>query len=155
MTKIITCAELRSRGLEELQALFRSLEAELLRTESGSFERTTALANLENVSHSDILGPADAPRVRRPRRLVTLCRSRGNPPRDRHVISHGGARSGLKHDAFEAAPRARSDRDCRHRAPAPVGGCLAATRRMRRHQNIGQFMERAARWPPLGLAGVG
>jgi hypothetical protein len=32
MTKIITCAELRYRGLEELQALFRELETELLRT---------------------------------------------------------------------------------------------------------------------------
>lgn len=52
MTKIITCAELRDRGLEELHALFRSLEAELLRTEPGSFERITALANLENVSRA-------------------------------------------------------------------------------------------------------
>jgi hypothetical protein len=52
MTKIITCAELRQRRLEELQALFRSLEIELLRTEPGSFERTTALANLENVSRA-------------------------------------------------------------------------------------------------------
>jgi hypothetical protein len=52
MTKIITCAELRSRGLEELQALFRNLEAELLRTAPGSFERTTALASLENVSRA-------------------------------------------------------------------------------------------------------
>ena len=52
MTKIITCAELRYRGLEELQALFRSLETELLRTEPGSFERTTALASLENVSRA-------------------------------------------------------------------------------------------------------
>ena len=40
MTKIITCAELRYCGLEELQALFRSLQIELLRTEPGSFERT-------------------------------------------------------------------------------------------------------------------
>ncbi|MGA8758500.1 MAG: hypothetical protein WB611_19680 [Stellaceae bacterium] len=52
MTKIITCAELRYRGLEKLQALFRSLEAELLRTPPGSFERTTALASLENVSRA-------------------------------------------------------------------------------------------------------
>jgi hypothetical protein len=52
MTKIITCAELRHRRLEELQALFRSLEIELLRTEPGSFERTTALASLENVSRA-------------------------------------------------------------------------------------------------------
>jgi hypothetical protein len=52
MTKIITCAELRYRGLEELQALFRDLETELLRTAPGSFERTTALASLENVSRA-------------------------------------------------------------------------------------------------------
>ena len=39
MTKIITCAELRTRRLEELQALFRSLETELLRTAPGSVER--------------------------------------------------------------------------------------------------------------------
>ena len=52
MTKIITCAELWYRGLEELQALFRSLEAELLHTEPGSFERTTVLASLENVSRA-------------------------------------------------------------------------------------------------------
>ncbi len=36
MTKIITCAELRRRRLEELRALFRSLEAELVRTALGS-----------------------------------------------------------------------------------------------------------------------
>ena len=52
MTKIITCAELRYRGLEELHALFRDLETELLRTEPGSFERTTVLASLENVSRA-------------------------------------------------------------------------------------------------------
>jgi hypothetical protein len=52
MTKIITCAELQTRGLEELQALFRSIETELLRTKPGSIERTTALANLENVSRA-------------------------------------------------------------------------------------------------------
>jgi hypothetical protein len=52
MTKIITCAELRYRGLEELQALFRDLETELLRTEPGSFERTTVLASLENISRA-------------------------------------------------------------------------------------------------------
>ena len=52
MTKIITCAELRHRRLEELRALFRSLEAELARTASDSLERTTALASLENVSRA-------------------------------------------------------------------------------------------------------
>ena len=52
MPQIITCAELRYRRLEELQALFRDLETELLRTAPGSVERTTALASLENVSRA-------------------------------------------------------------------------------------------------------
>ena len=64
MTKIITCAELRYRGLEELQALFRDLETELLRTEPGSFERTTALASLENVSCAMATCRARPPRPR-------------------------------------------------------------------------------------------
>jgi hypothetical protein len=59
MTKIITCAELRQRRLDELQALF-----ELLRTGPGSFERTTALASLENVS-----------------RAMAICRARQAHPR--------------------------------------------------------------------------
>ena len=70
MTKIITCAELRHRRLEELQALFRSFEIELLRTEPGSFERTTALANLENVS-----------------RAMAICRAAPCPERcRRHIL---------------------------------------------------------------------
>jgi hypothetical protein len=64
MTKIITCAELRYRGLEELHALFRDLETELLRTATGSFERTTVLASLENVS-----------------RAIATCRARPPYPR--------------------------------------------------------------------------
>jgi hypothetical protein len=52
MTKIITCAELRSRRLEELRALFRTLEVELVRTAPGSPERTIVLASLENVSRA-------------------------------------------------------------------------------------------------------
>jgi hypothetical protein len=64
MTKIITCAEMRYRRLEELQALFQNLETELLRTKPGSFERTTALANLENVS-----------------RAMAICRARQAHPR--------------------------------------------------------------------------
>jgi hypothetical protein len=36
-------------------------------------------------------------------------------------------------------------------APAAIGGRAARTRTMRRDQHIGQFMERAARRPPLGL----
>ncbi len=52
MTKVITCAELRCRRLEEVRALYRSLEAELVRTAPGSPERTTVLASLENVSRA-------------------------------------------------------------------------------------------------------
>ena len=42
MTKIITCGELRYRTLDELQALFRTLQIELRRTAPGSLERTTS-----------------------------------------------------------------------------------------------------------------
>jgi hypothetical protein len=93
MTKIITCAELRHRRLEELQALFRSLEIELLRTEPSSFERTTALASLgkRQPRHGDMPGPAGATASDALDGLVTLCRSRGNPPRDRYVIFSAGA----------------------------------------------------------------
>ena len=52
MTKIITCAELRSRGLEELHALFRSLEAELLRTEPGCSSARQCSPSLENVGRA-------------------------------------------------------------------------------------------------------
>ena len=64
MTKIITCAELRTRRLDELQALFRRLETELLRTNPGSFERSTALASLENVSRAMATGLARQPHPR-------------------------------------------------------------------------------------------
>jgi hypothetical protein len=49
MTKIITCSELRYRTLDELQALFRTLQIELGRTAPGSPERTVVLASLESV----------------------------------------------------------------------------------------------------------
>ena len=49
MTKIITCSELRYHTLEELQALYRSLQIELGRTAPGSTERRIVLASLESV----------------------------------------------------------------------------------------------------------
>ena len=52
MTKIITCGELRYRTLEELEALFRTLQIELGRAAPGSPERRIALASLDNVSRA-------------------------------------------------------------------------------------------------------
>jgi len=49
MTKIITCSELRYRTLDELKALFRTLQIEFGRTAPGSPERTIVLASLESV----------------------------------------------------------------------------------------------------------
>ena len=49
MTKIITCSELRYHTLEELQALYRSLQIELGRAAPGSTERRIVLASLESV----------------------------------------------------------------------------------------------------------
>jgi hypothetical protein len=78
MTNVITCTELRHRRLEELQALFRRREIELLRTQPGSFERTTALASLEHVSRATAMcqAPVGAPASDDLGGLVTLCRSR-------------------------------------------------------------------------------
>jgi hypothetical protein len=49
MTKIITCSELRHYTLDELEALFRTLQIEFGRTAPGSPERTIVLASLETV----------------------------------------------------------------------------------------------------------
>jgi len=49
MTKIIACSELRYLTLDELEALFRTLQVELGRTAPGSRERSIALASLESV----------------------------------------------------------------------------------------------------------
>jgi hypothetical protein len=49
MTKIITCSELRHHTLDELEALFRTLQLEFGRTALGSSERTIVLASLESV----------------------------------------------------------------------------------------------------------
>ena len=49
MTKIITCSELWRLTLEELGALFRTLQIELGRTAPGSRERAIVLASLESV----------------------------------------------------------------------------------------------------------
>jgi hypothetical protein len=49
MTKIITCSELLYITLDELEALFRTLQIELGRTAPGSRERSIVLASLESV----------------------------------------------------------------------------------------------------------
>ena len=49
MTKIITCSELRYRTAEELQALFRALQTDLIGKATGSAERRMVLASLECV----------------------------------------------------------------------------------------------------------
>ena len=49
MTKIITCSELRYCTLDELDALFRTIQIEFGRTAPGSPERTIVLASLESV----------------------------------------------------------------------------------------------------------
>jgi hypothetical protein len=49
MTKIITCSELLYITLDELEALFRTLQIELGRTAPGSRERGIVLASLESV----------------------------------------------------------------------------------------------------------
>ena len=49
MTKIITCCELRFHTLDELLALFRTLQIELGRAAPGSPERRALLASLESV----------------------------------------------------------------------------------------------------------
>jgi hypothetical protein len=49
MTKIIACSELRYRTLDELEALFRTLQIEFGRTGPGSREPTIVLASLDSV----------------------------------------------------------------------------------------------------------
>jgi hypothetical protein len=49
MTKIITCSELRYRTLDELEALFQTLQIEFGRTAPGSRERAIVLASLDSV----------------------------------------------------------------------------------------------------------
>ena len=49
MTKIITCSKLRHRTLDELEALFRTLQIEFGCTAPGSRERAIVLASLESV----------------------------------------------------------------------------------------------------------
>jgi hypothetical protein len=65
-------------------------------------------------------------------------------------------RSGLKHDVFERFAAREAVEIGGHHTPAAVGGRAAGARTMRRHQHVGQFVERAARRPPLrlGLGGV-
>lgn len=50
MTRIITPECLQGRSLTELQALYRAVNEELVRSEAGSQARREALASLEAVS---------------------------------------------------------------------------------------------------------
>jgi len=50
MSSIITAAALQGRTLTQLQALYQSMQQELVRSEAGSPERREALANLEALS---------------------------------------------------------------------------------------------------------
>lgn len=50
MSRIITPADLQGRSLPELQALYRAVHEELVRSEAGSQARRNALASLEALS---------------------------------------------------------------------------------------------------------
>jgi hypothetical protein len=64
MTKIITCSELRYHTLDELEALFCTLQIEFGRTAPGSPERVLVLASLESVRHAMAARPARQPKPR-------------------------------------------------------------------------------------------
>lgn len=50
MTRIITPADLQGRTLNELQALYRAVQQELVQSEPGSAARSNALSSLEAIS---------------------------------------------------------------------------------------------------------
>lgn len=50
MTKLFTQAALQGRSVSELRALFASTQQELVRSDAGSQDRSTALRNLETLS---------------------------------------------------------------------------------------------------------
>ena len=50
MTRIITPADLQGRSLTELQALYRAVHEELVRSDAHSQARREALASLEAIS---------------------------------------------------------------------------------------------------------
>jgi len=50
MSRIITAAALQGRSLTQLQALYQSVQQELVRSEHGSQARREALASLETIS---------------------------------------------------------------------------------------------------------
>ncbi len=107
MTKIITCGELRYRRLEELEALFRTLEIELGRAAPGSPERRTALASLDNVSRAMAGTPQPAAEAGFDALggLGTLCRPRDVWPqgRRRRFISEPDHPKRLHHSSAAAA----------------------------------------------------
>jgi hypothetical protein len=52
MFRLITAAELRGRTLSDLQDLYRTVEAELIRSPRGSAQRRNALASPENIARA-------------------------------------------------------------------------------------------------------
>ena len=93
MTKIITCSELRYRTLEELEALFRTLQIELGRTAPGSPERTIVLASLESVRRAMAATPRPAAEAtRRPSARVFV-----GPAAPRRSAATGALYSGGNH----------------------------------------------------------
>jgi hypothetical protein len=74
MTKIITCSELRYRTLDELEALFRTLQIEFGRPVSP--ERTVMLASLESVRRAMARRASAGSQSRE-----TRARGRGSVPR--------------------------------------------------------------------------
>jgi hypothetical protein len=65
-------------------------------------------------------------------------------------------RSILKHDVFELLATRKAVEIAGHHAPAALGHRSGGARTIRRHQHIGQCMERATRRSPvrLGLGGI-
>ena len=52
MSRIITNADLQRRSLTELQAMYRKVHRDLVRSAKASAERRNALASLENISRA-------------------------------------------------------------------------------------------------------
>jgi hypothetical protein len=115
MTKIITCSELRYRTMDELEALFRTLQIESGRTAPGSPERTIVLASLESVRASWRRHASAGSRSGRRRehgRFSLGPEAASSVPR---LQLDGGDPSPIRSEArcFRAVRRARSGRDWR------------------------------------------
>ena len=109
MTKIITCGELRYRTLDELEALFRTLQIEFGRTPPGSPERGIVVANLENVRRA----MAAARLSRQEAAVHALARGLGPGRRPRRSIARVAGQKlhrPLPQPAREDAARGATDR---------------------------------------------